>query len=401
MISLNNVKKLLGIQPPPLKPKLVLGRKYKLHSFAGSGGMGEVWKAWDLVGGRWVALKFISAELVGVESEMKRAQDSFRITYDLVHENICPSYGLEYDSKYGLYLTMKWLDGCSLDEVFNYNRKRFGRFPWRPIPVILKPIANALDYSHRQGIIHRDVKPSNIFLVYEGAAITKEYLIDFGLASISKKNIDNGRSGTYLYMPPEQWLGKKQDGRTDLYSLAVIAYELYSGNPPFYKGSPDAIRSAAVYENPRPISGLPKEVNDVLLRGLAKKMQDRYETCGEFVDSLKRASEFIRYNPSENNEALPPKRAGGYPKTSFQEKEFDAQPIEPGDLSESSGANRRQRGESEKKLRASKSPRDKMELDAQNIKTGAQKLGIAICVGIAALALVGILLLILNRLKSL
>ncbi|MBQ9873312.1 MAG: serine/threonine protein kinase [Thermoguttaceae bacterium] len=304
---------LIELKKPTLKRDLTLGGKYVLKTFAGKGGMGEVWKAWDPVGHRFVALKFIATDSDRVEAEMRRVQDSFYLASELNHQHICPSYGLELDKRFGLYLAMKWIGGYALDDVVKHNcerAKRQGkpaRFPRLAVPRVLKPVADALDYSHKRRVLHRDVKPSNIFLEIKGHKITEVYLIDFGLAMLAKDSVQYDASGTCSYMPPEQWLARTQSGKTDQYSLAAVAYELYAGRPPFL-GSIADVRNGHLHEPVAPIKGLPDELNKVLQKGLAKKMNERYETCAEFVRALEEAAAEIVPDPDETDEVYTPKR---------------------------------------------------------------------------------------------
>ncbi|MGN1272968.1 MAG: serine/threonine protein kinase, partial [Thermoguttaceae bacterium] len=178
---------------------MTLCGKYRLESEAGAGGMGVVWKAWDSTGERWVALKFVPPEIRHSEGAMRQVKQAFQTIQTLNHPNICPVYGLEKDPDFGYFAVMMWLEGQPLNEV---------SLPKEKIPEVLAKVADALDYAHSERVMHRDVKPSNIFIDKDG----KVWLIDFGIAAEIQNSISmntnskaNRTSGTRPHMAPEQW----------------------------------------------------------------------------------------------------------------------------------------------------------------------------------------------------
>ena len=182
------------------------------------------------------------------------------------------------------------------------------QFPGRIVPLdqaldIARQIASALDYAHGERIVHRDIKPGNIMvetLTTNGGEPPNPRLrvriLDFGLAaeirsSMSRVSSETGdTSGTRPYMAPEQWLGRKQDGRTDQYALACVLYELLSGAPPFAgvfeTGDPAIMERAVVGRMPDEIENVPPSVNAALLRALSKSPKDRFPSCGAFVEAV-------------------------------------------------------------------------------------------------------------------
>ncbi|MBR0191011.1 MAG: SUMF1/EgtB/PvdO family nonheme iron enzyme [Thermoguttaceae bacterium] len=263
-----------------LTPGLTLCEKYRLEKEAGAGGMGIVWKAWDLIGERWVALKFIPPEIRHSESAMAQVKTVFQTVQALNHQNIGPVYGLEKDETFGYFIVKKWLDGQTLDEM---------KLPPERIPEVLAKVADALDYAHSKRVMHRDVKPSNIFIETNGDVL----LIDFGLAAEIQNSISQNTSstacrtsGTRPYMAPEQWRGQFQDGQTDQYALGVVAYQLYSGRLPFQIHDVAILRMAVLQDQPEPIKNIPPNMNAAIMCALSKDRKDRFATCREFINAL-------------------------------------------------------------------------------------------------------------------
>lgn len=290
--------------PPELKAGSVLLHRYELEERLGQGGMGEVWKTYDRISGVEVALKFVPRELLHFEAEWTRVRETFVLVHDLAYPGICPLYQLEKEPVHGYFLVMKWLEGESLGAFFRRKLRESGVFPSKLVPQILLPVARALDYAHSRRIIHRDVKPNNIFVKMAGSKAgsvpdseedsepENVWLIDFGIASeirqsmgrVSRFRVHSG--GTRPYMPPEQWLNHRQDGRTDQYSLAVVAYELLAGHLPFRGKDPTQLRQAILHQAPEPLPNVPSSVNTALQKALSKEREDRFDSCGEFVCAL-------------------------------------------------------------------------------------------------------------------
>ncbi len=300
--------------PTGLAAGSVLGT-YTLTEPLGRGGMGQVWKATD--GKRPVAIKLLPPEFRGNTAAMAQVEDAFQIVHALTHEHICKTLGLFDDLVYGPYLVLDFIPGITLSEY-----QRTGGFPKKQLPVelvaeILRPVARALDYSHRKviqlpsgdehtGVLHRDVKPDNILVVLRQAktsevsedfgslAPREVWLIDFGLAAEIRNTLTKHTNssidtrGTRPYMSPEQIKGKRHqwDARTDQYSLAVVAYQLLSGHLPFDGDDEFSLMLAITQEAADPIPGLPEHVNAAVLKGLAKTKEERFGSCLEFAEAL-------------------------------------------------------------------------------------------------------------------
>lgn len=266
----------------------LVGGNLRLEKRLGCGGMGEAWKASDLAAGRDVVVKLVPSEVRNVEFAMGQVRETFQKVHALQHQHICPVIGLNDDPAFGVYLVMKFINGKTLDVYRKEYVAEHGRFPLSESIRILWDVARALDYSHERKVLHRDVKPQNIMLSPEDGV----QLIDFGLAAeirssmmqISETPMDI--AGTRPYMAPEQWRGRLQDGRTDQYALAVMAYELIAGRQPFLGDDIAVLRECVLNDEPEPIAGIPAHINAALLKAMSKKREDRFSDCRSFVKAM-------------------------------------------------------------------------------------------------------------------
>jgi alpha-tubulin suppressor-like RCC1 family protein len=250
--------------------------------------MGVVFEAHDPLIGRTVALKTIRLEGGGTPVERGWLQERLfreaRSVGALSHPNIVTFYDSGLHEELA-FLTMEYVDGPTLQD-----RLAEGRMDRREVLHILRQAAAALDYAHQAGVVHRDIKPSNIML--HGTTVK---IADFGIAKLTHKEpgtVTGLKMGTPSYMSPEQIRGQPADGRSDQFSLAVVAYEMVAGVKPF-RGESLALVDQIVYaERPSAraaVPDLPAAVDEVLQRGLAKRGRDRYPTCTEFVRRLEEA----------------------------------------------------------------------------------------------------------------
>lgn len=271
-----------------LSPGMELGR-FRVEELIARGGMGEVWKAHDPTRQRPVVVKVLPAQFQGNPQEIARIQQSFQRINALQHQHICPVYDLGEDPRCGHYLVMKYVEGETL-AVYRWKYvQQHGSFPLSELMRALRPIAAALDYAHGQKVIHRDIKPQNILVRSDGS---DPQLVDFGLAAEIRESASrvsmthSDTSGTYPYMAPEQWRGQRQDSKADQYSLAVVAYELLCGDPPFTAVDTGILRLCVLQEPIPPIGDQPEQVNAGLAKALAKNPQERFSSCGEFLGVL-------------------------------------------------------------------------------------------------------------------
>ena len=216
---------------------------------------------------------------------MKRFEREAKSLAKLSHPNIVSI--IDYGEHDGVpYLVMEYLPGGTLKD-----RLKGQPLPWQESFRLLLPIARALQFSHRQGIIHRDVKPSNILITLSGEPM----LSDFGIAKILESEGNTALTGTGVgigtpeYMAPEQWVGKTSP-HSDMYSLGVVLYEMVTGRKPYLADTPAAILLKQANDPlPRPrqfVPDLPDKVEKMIFKALAKKPENRYSGMAEFVASL-------------------------------------------------------------------------------------------------------------------
>lgn len=249
--------------------------------------MATVYLAEDLKHARQVAVKVLRPELVTSSAEAARFLREIRIAANLSHPQIVPVHDSGQRDGF-LYFVMPYIGGESLRQ----RLAREGRLPVGEALVIARSVALALDYAHRQNVIHRDVKPENI-LLHEGQAV----VADFGIArAIRAAAADDLTArgltvGTPAYMSPEQAAAERElDGRSDLYSLACVVYETLTGEPPFTGGSGQRTLSRHLVEPPTPLRQrrptIPEQVERAVLRALAKEPENRFGSTAEFAAAL-------------------------------------------------------------------------------------------------------------------
>ena len=203
-------------------PGIVLADRYRLIALLGRGGMGEVYRADDLSLGSPVALKFLPEHKTD-EFTLERFRNEVRIARRISHPNVCRVYDIgQADDR--VFLSMEYVDGEDLSSLL----RRIGRLPADKALEIARRICAGLAAAHDKGVLHRDLKPANIMLDGRGEAL----IMDFGLAGIAHE-IEDVRSGTPAYMAPEQLAGKEVTVRSDIYSLGLVLYELFTGRPAF------------------------------------------------------------------------------------------------------------------------------------------------------------------------
>ena len=265
--------------------------RYKVVRELGRGAMGVVYHAIDPNIGRPVAIKTIQLGEKRTPEEQERLRERLfreaRSAGILSHPGIVTIYDVEQQDDVA-YIAMEYVDGPTLDQWLSEQRTVSPEWMFG----ILAQTANALDYAHQKGIVHRDIKPANIMIAADGTA----KIADFGIAKITASEqftVTGSIVGTPHYMSPEQVQGQAVDGRSDQFSLAVIAFEMLTGEKPFTGEHLTTVVYKIVAEEPVPphrlnptLSG---PIDAALRRALAKKPEDRYRTCREFAEALEKA----------------------------------------------------------------------------------------------------------------
>ena len=262
--------------------------RFQIKEERGRGGMAVVYKAYDCILQRTVALKVLHPNLAANQEFTERFRREAITAANLRHPNIVVIFDVGSHEQFQ-YIVMEYLEGQTLQREIQGT----GQLPLARILRILGQLAGALDYAHEQGLVHRDVKPANIIIGRSGHVT----LTDFGLVKAAQRSQITGEGstmGTLRYMSPEQAMGRDLDCRADLYSLGVVVYEMLAGETPFTGSTPYQTLHSLIYKPPPPLSlhnpRVAPGVESAVLRSLAKDPDKRFGTAGEFVQALARAA---------------------------------------------------------------------------------------------------------------
>ena len=262
----------------------LIGIRYRVVKRLGSGGMATVWLARHQLLGRPLVIKMLHAHLAREAEMRERFRREAESAAQLTHPHICPiiDFGLAGEA---VYLVMPYLSGGSLADKLARDRT----VAPAPAAAVAAQVACALDHAHAHGIVHRDVKPDNVLFDGDGHA----YITDFGIATarFHGRLTGTGRAmGTPHYMSPEQAMGKMVDGRSDLYAVGVMLYEMLLGFPPFDGADSYSVGYKQVHEQAVPPdvvdSRTPPGLSQIIMRCLAKPADDRYRRGTELADAL-------------------------------------------------------------------------------------------------------------------
>jgi serine/threonine-protein kinase len=264
----------------------VLGGRYQVEARIGSGGMAEVYRGFDPVLNRTVAIKVLHSQFARDTSFVQRFRREAQAAARLNQPNIVGVYDTGADDG-TQYIVMEFIEGRTLAEFMQTGR--------RPTPVqaaeIAQKIAAAIAAAHAQGVIHRDIKPGNVMVTRDGTV----KVMDFGIARVLGPETAPQTSavlGTASYLSPEQAQGGPVDARTDIYSLGAVLYELLTGQPPFTGDTPVAVAYKQVNETPAVPSSInpdvPARLDAVVMKALSKNPSNRYQTAQEFSADLGR-----------------------------------------------------------------------------------------------------------------
>jgi serine/threonine-protein kinase len=283
----------------PFLGREILNGQFQILEKVGTGGMGSVYKASQPAMNRTVAIKILHPKLAGRKDLTSRFRREARAMSQLSHPNTVKvfMYG-ELEDDGSLYIVMEMLEGRNLNQTV----RKGGPLPLeRAIPILVQ-VCGALQEAHDLGIVHRDLKPENIFLCAQGGMVDYPKVLDFGLAKVTERQMQPGSViltqegmvfGTPEFMSPEQAQGKTLDARSDIYSLAVILYEVLTGKLPFSARTPMEYIQKHVMEPAIPLNQrvperrFPDALETVLIKALAKKPDDRYQSAAEFGEALR------------------------------------------------------------------------------------------------------------------
>lgn len=274
----------------------VIAGKYKILEQIGSGAAGHVFKAEHLLLKQTVAIKFLNAEATGDGSSLKRLRQEAQTLALLHHPGIAGlrEFGLTEHSVFPAYIVMEYVAGSSLATLIADG----GAMPTARALCLAIGLSDALNYAHVNGVLHRDIKPGNIVVAGAGSPAEAAKLVDFGLAALAETGAGAARLtktgdvlGTPAYMSPEQGQGKKLDGRSDVYALGCVLYEVLNGVPPFQAESGVALivqhaNEAVQFKN----KSVPWTVQSVVLRALEKDPANRYQNMADLRADLELAS---------------------------------------------------------------------------------------------------------------
>ena len=268
----------------------VIGQ-YRITGVLGKGGMGVVYAAEHMLLGRPAAVKVLLPDLSSKQEVVQRFFNEARAATAIRHPGIVEIYDFGWTPEGAAFIVMEHLQG----ETLRDRRKR-GLMPWNLALAVTRQIAGALGAAHAKGIVHRDLKPDNVFLVLDPEVPGGERikLLDFGIAKLAGSETGQHKTrtgaviGTPTYMAPEQCRGVPIDSRADLYSLGCILFELISGQPPFVGEGEGDVLAAHIYVPPPALGslvrgGLPKEIEALAQRMLAKTPADRVQTADEVI----------------------------------------------------------------------------------------------------------------------
>jgi serine/threonine-protein kinase len=283
----------------PFIGREILGGQFQIVQKIGTGGMGSVYKASQPEMNRMVAIKILHPKLAGRKDLTSRFRREARAMSQLTHPNTVKvfMYG-ELEEDGSLYIVMELLEGKNLNQTV----RKEGPMPVeRAIPILVS-VCGALQEAHEMGIVHRDLKPENIFLSAQGGIKDYAKVLDFGLAKVTERQMRPGSIiltqegmvfGTPEFMSPEQAQGKTLDAKSDIYSLAVILYEVLTGKLPFEAKTPMEYIQKHVTEPPIPLGqrvagkAFDPGLDAVLAKALAKRPEDRFQTASEFAEALR------------------------------------------------------------------------------------------------------------------
>ena len=269
-----------------------LDGRYELLELIGVGGMADIYRARDIVEDRIVAVKILKTEFAGSDEFLRRFRNESKAIALLSHPNIVKIYDVGFTDKVQ-FIVMEYVDGITLTDYIEQQ----GVLKWRDAVHFTVQILKALQHAHDRGIVHRDIKSSNVMLLSDGTI----KVMDFGIARFNRENnktVSEKTIGSVHYISPEQARGDITDERSDIYSVGVALYEMLTGRKPFDGDTPVSIALMHMQSTPKKPteinSTIPEGLEQIVLRAMQKDPAQRYQTAGEMIKDL----EEFKANPS-------------------------------------------------------------------------------------------------------
>jgi len=268
-----------------------LDGRYEIHELLGVGGMAYVYKAYDNIEKRWVAIKILKEELAGNSDFLRRFRNESKAIAVLSHLNIVKVYDVSFGDRIQ-YIVMEYIDGITLKQYIEQQ----GEIKWREALYFTVQILRALQHAHEKGIIHRDIKPQNIMLLEDGTI----KVTDFGIARFSQaetQTMTDKAIGSVHYIAPEQARGGYINDKADIYSVGVMLYEMLTGQLPFVADNAVSVAIMQMQAEPTPPSrinpSIPKGLEEITMHAMEKNPAQRFPSAADMLEDVER----FRRNP--------------------------------------------------------------------------------------------------------
>ena len=287
-----------------------LDGRYEVNNLIGVGGMANVYRGYDILEDREVAIKILKSEFYENEEFLRRFRNESRAIAMLNHENIVQIYDVSFTEKVH-FIVMELIKGITLKEYIAQQ----GHLDWKESTYYTMQVLKALNHAHDNGIVHRDIKPQNVMLLQDGTI----KITDFGIARFARsetKTITDRAIGSVHYISPEQASGADIDQRTDLYSVGVMLFEMLTGKLPFDSETPISVALQQIQEEPKKPRELnpdiPEALEQIVIRAMQKNPGKRYQTAAEMLKDFEefRHNPYISFNnKTEENKTQNPETA--------------------------------------------------------------------------------------------